>query len=58
MICNTKKEALNRVQYLAEKVTSVPCSDLMKYIIKLEVKEHISTWGITKEDILALEAAE
>ena len=57
MICNTKQQAIDRVQYLAEKVTSVACSDLMKHIIKLEVKEHITTWDITKEDILALETA-
>jgi deoxycytidylate deaminase len=57
MICNSKQDALERIHYLSNKVTTVPCSDLMKHIIKLEVKEHILTWNITKEDILSLEAA-
>lgn len=57
MICNNKQEALKRINYLATKVTSVPCSDLMKWIISTEIKDHIKDWKISREDILALEAA-
>ena len=56
MICNTKQQAIDRVQYLAHKATSVHCSDIMKYIIKLEVKELITTWKLTRTELL--EAAE
>jgi hypothetical protein len=56
MICNTKQEALDRVAYLAHKATSVPVSDLMKWIIKEEVKEHITAWELTRTELL--EAAE
>jgi hypothetical protein len=52
MLCNTKHEALSRIHYLAEKAVSAPCSELLKEIIKLEVKDHIINWGINKEEIL------
>lgn len=56
MICNTKQQALDRVAYLANKVTSVPMSDLMKYLVREEVKGHIITWKLTRDELL--EAAE
>ena len=57
MICNNKQQALKRINYLANKVNSVPCSDLMKWIISTEIKDHIKDWKISREDILALETA-
>jgi len=54
MICNTKQEALDRVAYLVHKATSEPESDLMRWIIKEEVKEHITTWQLTRTEVLAV----
>tara|TARA_R110000868_G_scaffold411438_1_gene703934 strand:- start:451 stop:624 length:174 start_codon:yes stop_codon:yes gene_type:complete len=50
MICNTKQEALARVNKLA--ILAMRSTDVMREIIKLEVKDHIVDWGITKAEFL------
>jgi adenylosuccinate lyase len=56
MICNTKQEALARCNKLVH--MAMTSTDVMQEIIKLELKDHIINWGISKQEFLALEAAE
>ena len=50
MICNTKQEALARCNQLVR--MSMTSTDVMQEIIKLELKDHIVDWGISKEEFL------
>ena len=51
MICNTKAEALKRIVQLTKLAQT--STDVMREIIKLEMKDHIREFGITRADAQA-----